>query len=375
MSIFCFPCAFVTFSLQSCNTLMPCDRVCGLAAPAEWVSPRRDLGVFNPFAANSSKKVIKNNFPRNRASRPLAICAFRLRAFAFPAPATGARFKMAREDRFYAFIIAHTSRSRAKVQRIRVDKRSVSIFFASLLLLGVGIFYGLYGLTQQASYWRTHFENQRLRAENERQRQELEKLNNRVEKVEDTSRKLAEKSGVVDAGTNLPGTGGPALPMDEMAVATLAAKMSRLEEDMRGHEAILRKRGYTPTVWPVEGTLEAGFGGRRNPFGGGGYEFHSGQDIEAPWGAPVVAGASGRVSFRRLAKRLWTASRHRPWRWLDHSIRPSVTHRCRKRTNGRASTVSGQSRLNRSIHRTTSSLRGPYQRSARKSPTISFIKQ
>ena len=204
---------------------------------------------------------------------------------------------MAREDRFYAFIIAHTSRSRARVQRIRVEKRSVSIFCAILLLFGVGLFYGLYGLTQQASYWNTHFENQRLRAENERQRQELEKLNNRVEKVEDTSRKLAEKSGVVEAGAVSPGTGGPELPMDEMAIATLAAKMSRLEEDMRAYEAILRQRGYTPTVWPVEGTLEGGFGGRRNPFGGGGYEFHSGQDIEAAWGAPVVAGASGRVSF------------------------------------------------------------------------------
>jgi murein DD-endopeptidase MepM/ murein hydrolase activator NlpD len=204
---------------------------------------------------------------------------------------------MAREDRFYAFIIAHTSRSRARVQRIRVEKRSVTIFCAILLLIAIGLFYGLYGLTQQASYWRTHFENQRLRAENERQRQELEKLNNRVEKVEDTSRKLAEKSGVVEAGKNPPGTGGPALPMDEMAIVTLAAKMSKLEEDMRAHEAILRQRGYTPTVWPVDGTLEAGFGGRRNPFGGGGYEFHSGQDIEAAWGAPVVAGASGHVSF------------------------------------------------------------------------------
>ena len=203
---------------------------------------------------------------------------------------------MAREDRFYAFIIAHTSRSKARVQRIRVEKRSVTIFCALLLLLGVCLFYGLYGLTQQASYWRTHFENQQLRAENERQRQELEKLNNRVEKVEDTSRKLAEKSGVVEQGA-LPGTGGPALPMDEMAMATLTAKMTRLEEDMRAYEAILRQRGYTPTLWPVEGTLEAGFGGRRNPFGGGGYEFHSGQDIEAPWGAPVIAGASGRVSF------------------------------------------------------------------------------
>lgn len=204
---------------------------------------------------------------------------------------------MAREDRFYAFIIAHTSRSRARVQRIRVEKRSVSIFCALLLLIGVGLFYGLYGLTQQASYWRTHFENQRLRAENERQRLELEKLNNRVEKVEDTSRKLAEKSGVVDTRAYSPGSGGPELPLDEMAIDTLAAKMGRLEEDMRAYEAILRQRGYTPTLWPVEGTLEGGFGGRRNPFGGGGYEFHSGQDIEAPWGAPVVAGASGRVSF------------------------------------------------------------------------------
>jgi len=204
--------------------------------------------------------------------------------------------KMAKEDRFYAFIIAHTSRSRARVQRIRVEKRSVTIFSAILLVIGLGLFYGLYGLTQQAAHLRTEFENQRLRAENERQRQELEKLNNRVEKVEDTSRKLAEKSGVVEQ-PNPPGTGGPALPLDEMGLATLAAKMGRLEEDLRAYEAILRQRGYTPTVWPVEGTLEGGFGGRRNPFGGSGYEFHSGQDIEAAWGAPVIAGASGRVSF------------------------------------------------------------------------------
>ena len=204
---------------------------------------------------------------------------------------------MAKEDRFYAFIIAHTSRSRARVQRIRVEKKSVTIFCTILVLFGIGLFYGLYGLTQQAAHLRTKFENERLRAENERQRQELEKLNNRVEKVEDTSRKLAEKSGVVEQNGKLPGTGGPALPMDELGIAALTAKTNRLEEDLRAYEAILRERGYTPTVWPVDGTLEGGFGGRRNPFGGPGYEFHSGQDIEAPWGTPVVAGASGRVSF------------------------------------------------------------------------------
>ena len=203
---------------------------------------------------------------------------------------------MTRDDRFYAFIIAHTSRSRARVQRIRVEKRLVTIFFAAVAVLALGLIYGLYGLTQHAAHIRIEMENQRLRAENDRQRQELEQLNARVEKVEDTSRKLAEKSGVVDEGT-VPGAGGPALPLDEMGLATLTAKMRRLEEDMAGYEAILRQRGYTPTLWPVQGTLEGGFGGRRNPFGGAGYEFHTGQDIEAAWGAPVVAGAAGRVSF------------------------------------------------------------------------------
>lgn len=205
---------------------------------------------------------------------------------------------MAREDRFISFIIAHTSKSRARVQRIRVEKKSVTVFVTASIVLGLCLVYGLYGLTQQVRHLRTEMENQSLRAENERQRQELEKLNNRVEKVEDTSRKLAEKSGVVDDSNYTPsGTGGPELPLDEMALETLASKMSRLELDMSAHEASLRQRGYTPTLWPVEGTLEGGFGGRRNPFGGGGYEFHSGQDIEAAWGAPVVSGAAGKVSF------------------------------------------------------------------------------
>jgi murein DD-endopeptidase MepM/ murein hydrolase activator NlpD len=203
---------------------------------------------------------------------------------------------MARDDRFYAFIIAHTSRSKARVQRIRVEKKVVTLFFVAAAVVTVCACYGLYGLTQQANHLRTEFENQRLRAENERQRQELEKLNKRVERVEDTSRKHAEKSGVVE-NKPLPGSGGPALPLDEMGLATVIAKMGRLEEDMRAYEAVLRERGYTPTIWPVNGTLEGGFGGRRNPFGGPGYEFHSGQDIEAPWGAPVIAGASGKVIF------------------------------------------------------------------------------
>ncbi|MCA1606286.1 MAG: M23 family metallopeptidase [Acidobacteria bacterium] len=204
---------------------------------------------------------------------------------------------MATDDRFYAFIIAHTPRSRSNIRRFCVEKRSLKLLAVVALTMVCGALYGFYGLTQQAAHFRTEFENQRLRAENELQRQTLIALSNRVDAVEDTSRKLAEKSGVISAGANLPGTGGPALPLDANSLTALEGKMSELERNMHAHENVLRQRGYTPSAWPVVGKLESGFGGRRNPFGGNSYEFHSGQDIDAKTGDPVVAGASGKVTF------------------------------------------------------------------------------
>ena len=50
-----------------------------------------------------------------------------------------------------------------------------------------------------------------------------------------------------------------------------------------------------PQMWPVEGRVGSGFGQREDPFNGEG-AFHSGIDIEAPYGAPVRATADGEVS-------------------------------------------------------------------------------
>ena len=203
---------------------------------------------------------------------------------------------MPRDDRFYAFIIAHTSRTQTQIRRICVEKKWLKFFTLAAAILFCSCLYGVYGLTQQAAHLRTELENTRLRAENERQRRELNDLGPRVDAVEDTSRKLAEKSGVINE-KGLPGTGGPALPLEGEGLAALEQKMSVLENALHAYEAVLRERGYTPSVWPVQGKLESGFGGRRNPFGGNSYEFHSGQDIDASWGAPVIAGASGKVTF------------------------------------------------------------------------------
>src|SRR5207253_9597922 len=86
-----------------------------------------------------------NKSPVFRANRLWRLVPFGCCALVFPAQQQE-HDSMAREDRFYAFIIAHTSRSRARVQRIRVEKRAVTICCAILIVLAVGLFYGLYGL-------------------------------------------------------------------------------------------------------------------------------------------------------------------------------------------------------------------------------------
>jgi murein DD-endopeptidase MepM/ murein hydrolase activator NlpD len=203
---------------------------------------------------------------------------------------------MVRDDRLYAFIIARTSRSRSRIRRICVHKRWLK--FSALMafvVLGAAL-YGIYGLTQHIWHKKVEQENAQLRAENEKQRQQLDNLNHRVEAVEDTSRKLAEMSGVNNEQPEQPalnGAGGPFLPLDDATVVEYRTK--QLEQELRAYEVLLRERATVPSIWPVEGSLESGFGVRRNPFGGSSYESHEGQDIEALMGTPVVAAASGTV--------------------------------------------------------------------------------
>ncbi|HEY0380463.1 MAG TPA: peptidoglycan DD-metalloendopeptidase family protein [Pyrinomonadaceae bacterium] len=158
--------------------------------------------------------------------------------------------------------------------------------------------YGVYGLTQHMRQQRVEQENARLRAENEKQRQFLSNLNNRIERVEDASRKLAEMSGVSEkqpAATN----GAGARPPSVEDPKVVENKSNQLELELRVYKIALRERTAVPSVWPVAGTLERGFGVRRNRFGDPSYGAHAGRDIQAASGASIVASGSGTVTLAK----------------------------------------------------------------------------
>jgi murein DD-endopeptidase MepM/ murein hydrolase activator NlpD len=211
---------------------------------------------------------------------------------------------MARQREFQAYIVGPSATS--KLRKVRISYRTlyrVAAAFSFVVLIGV---IGAFRLAQHislefklASLARN---NDRLQMENEALRTNYERLNGRIAHARDLTESLArevrhEKVAEVDATV---GQGGPDAP-DNISIPDLDQRLESLEREIRTvgdafHDEQLRL-ATVPVGLPVQGYLTDSFGGRRSPFGGGGTEDHEGQDIAAPYGAPVQATADGLVVY------------------------------------------------------------------------------
>lgn len=131
-----------------------------------------------------------------------------------------------------------------------------------------------------------------------------------LSKLEDQVRSQMEKSGAQlppkSNASDYAGQGGPVLGSANPANIVLEqeknigleadAKKVDLENLLSAIEAENYRREVTPSQWPTSGGyISSSFGGRANPFGGYGRDWHPGIDIATDYGKPVYASAAGYV--------------------------------------------------------------------------------
>jgi murein DD-endopeptidase MepM/ murein hydrolase activator NlpD len=204
---------------------------------------------------------------------------------------------MSKDSRHYTIIIAPNASS--KVLKLSIHHKALYIAAG---VLGLITLIGIYTVVRVAQNESINFAYNSLKTENERLKQDNEafqnsysRLKNQISYIEDVSKTLARQADMESATAveTQVGTGGPE------TISALDKAADRLESNIRQISDQLRNNHLRlvsiPTGLPVNGYITDGFGMRRNPFGGGGSELHSGLDISVDFGTPVSVTADGLV--------------------------------------------------------------------------------
>jgi murein DD-endopeptidase MepM/ murein hydrolase activator NlpD len=189
--------------------------------------------------------------------------------------------------------------AKARFRKLTVSTRTLALSAAGAVLLGVcavGFGWGyLASVGRDREYRQMIAENSRLKSSTAALRQKLEGISRTMGEIESRTRRLAVVAGLSDAGRS--GVGGPMVPSSSGA-ADLARWTGALDSRLSEIEIQLDRRSTitssTPTVAPVRGILNSGFGSRIDPFTGAG-AFHPGLDISTRRHEPVLATAAGVV--------------------------------------------------------------------------------
>ncbi len=188
--------------------------------------------------------------------------------------------------------------ARAKFRKLTVSTRLLSIAAAgAALVLLAAVSFGwafLSSTRRDHQYLQVLADNARLKSNSAALHGRLEDLSRQLSEFEARTRRLSIVAGLADSGRT--GAGGPLAfkaspaPLDERS-AFLGSRLNALERQFERRDALV---SAMPTVAPVHGLLNSGFGSRRDPITGQG-AFHPGLDISTRRREPVLATASGTV--------------------------------------------------------------------------------
>ena len=189
--------------------------------------------------------------------------------------------------------------ARARFRKLTVSTRLLAFTgLVSLLLFASAVGFGwayLSSARRDREYRQTVAENARLKTTASELNRRLDGIAKSLSEFEARTQRLAIVAGLAETGRT--GQGGPMVrdgPGDanlSQRTLTLGSQLSELESQYAKRSAIISS---TPTVAPVRGLLNSGFGARMDPITGEG-AFHQGLDISTRRHEPVLATAAGTV--------------------------------------------------------------------------------
>ena len=189
---------------------------------------------------------------------------------------------MKKDDKFYTFLLSYFNHTKTYVSQEKVSSR---IFQGSLagLVLVVGIVSAVFsGFITTDSFTKTIVsDNPALIT----QQSSNPQFSSKAEYKSFNYERPAISENLA------PNSGGPSfteLLEDEKNDTTVEGQLRTIVST--GNPSFL------PTMWAHLGKINNEFGYRTNPFGGRGYEFHAGMDIDGNTGDLVAAPANGRIT-------------------------------------------------------------------------------
>ena len=189
--------------------------------------------------------------------------------------------------------------ARARFRKLTVSTRLLAAAASGVLALLVCavVFAWAYVATarEDRRYRDTAAENARLKLSARRLEERIAGLAKQISQFEDRTRRLAIVAGLPRETAGLGGPLEPPASLDPTSPErqhAIEARLDALETQLAKGEAVTSS---TPTVAPVRGVLNSGFGTRADPFTGS-PAFHAGLDISTRWREPVLATAAGIVS-------------------------------------------------------------------------------